>query len=571
MSRDLPLSTAQPLASGSPHTVAESPALEELDCEQVGSDAAASPPSVSIVITTYNHAGYLGEAIESALAQTVSPYEIIVVDDGSMDEPGSVLSGYPKVQFIRQANQGPSAARNTGWRAATGRYVVFLDADDRLMPNALASNLHRFQQKPECAFVYGSYFHVDASGKQRGSPPVELIGEDAYESLLLRNCVAMHATVMYRRDCLVEVGGFDAQLRGCEDYELYLRLARRYRVAAGVDRIAEYRHHDSNATHNIPLMLDTALEVLRRQSANLSDNPQWRKALTTGVRDWKSHYVQAQLSQAQAVARASGLRHIPWSAVAKVSARAPGTVVGVSGRFILKKLRRALSRIELGSVGFGDLRRLRPISANFGFDRGKPLDRRYIEDFLSRNAADIRGRVLEVADNAYTMQFGGTRVTQSDVLHADPNNPRATLVGDLADGHNFPSRAFDCIVLTQTLHFIFDMQKAVATLHRMLKPGGVLLVTVPGISCIEHDANWPPLWTVSPIALRRLLDAKFGEANVNVTVYGNVLAAVSFLHGLAESELQPAELDAHDPEYPVTVAARAVRRDQNDDANVAKS
>jgi SAM-dependent methyltransferase len=221
-----------------------------------------------------------------------------------------------------------------------------------------------------------------------------------------------------------------------------------------------------------------------------------------------------------------------------------------------------LAPTRVGAVEFGQLRRLRPISANFGFDRGKPLDRRYIEDFLSRHVVDIRGRVLEVADNTYTVQLGGARVTQSDILHADANNPRATLVGDLAAADHFPSQAFDCIVLTQTLHFIFDMGSAVKTLHRMLKPGGVLLATVPGISSIEHDAKWPPFWTLSPTALRRLLEASFGDTNVNVSAYGNVLAAVAFLHGLAESELQPAELDTHDPEYPVTVAARAVRRDQ---------
>jgi SAM-dependent methyltransferase len=440
--------------------------------------------------------------------------------------------------------------------------VVFLDADDHLLPNALSCNLRRFDEKPECAFVYGSYFHIDADGKERSSPPPKLIGEDAYASFLERNCVSMHSAVMYRRDCLEEVGGFDVQLRGSEDYELYLRLSHRYCVAAGLDPIAEYRRHDANTTNNIPLMLNTALKVLRRQSRNLGDNEQWQEAQKSGVRYWKSFYVKAQFFQAKAVAGASGLRHVPWRAVAKVSARAPATVVGVGCLFMVKTLRGALSRARLGSVEFGDLRRVRPISPKFGFDRGKPLDRRYIEDFLARNAADIKGRVLEVADSAYTTQFGGTRVTQSDILHAGPSNPRATLVGDLAEGDNFPSQAFDCIVLTQTLHFIFDMRKAVATLHRMLKPGGVLLVTVPGISCIEHDANWPPLWTISPTALRRLLEASFGEANITVTAYGNVMAAVAFLHGLAESELRPAELDTHDPEYPVTVAARGVRRDE---------
>jgi SAM-dependent methyltransferase len=256
------------------------------------------------------------------------------------------------------------------------------------------------------------------------------------------------------------------------------------------------------------------------------------------------------------VARPSG------GAFGRMLARASGSVIRGGYRVVLKTLPNGLLRTRVGAVGFGDLRRLQPISANFGYDRGKPLDRRYIEDFLSRNAEDIKGRVLEVADNAYTMRFGGTRVTQSDILHANADDPRATVVGDLAEGDNFPLQAFDCIVLTQTLHFIFDMEKAVATLHRMLKPGGVLLVTVPGISCIEHNRSWPPLWTLSPTALRRLLEERFGKQNVSASAYGNVFAAVAFLHGLAESELQPSELDTHDPEYPVTVVARATRGDE---------
>jgi SAM-dependent methyltransferase len=207
---------------------------------------------------------------------------------------------------------------------------------------------------------------------------------------------------------------------------------------------------------------------------------------------------------------------------------------------------------------------LRPISPNFGYDRGKPVDRRYIEDFLSHNAEDIQGRVLEIGDNTYTVQYGKSRVTRSDVLHVKPGNPQATLVGDLAQGHNLPSNEFDCIVLTQTLHFIYDMREAVATLHRMLKPGGVLLATVPGVSSIDRG-EWGPswYWSLSPIALRHLLATEFDDANVCVTSYGNVLAAVAFLHGLAESELRPAELKACDSQYPVIVGGRAVKAKTN--------
>jgi glycosyltransferase involved in cell wall biosynthesis len=532
-----------------------------LQREQTIYDKASSLLSVSTIITTYNHAQFLPEAIESALGQTIRPAEVIVVDDGSTDDPGAVVSRYSEVQLIRQPNQGLAAARNTGWLAARGRYVIFLDADDRLLPEALASNLRCFDKRPECAFVYGGYYYIDAGGRYLSSHPVDLIGEDAYECFLKGNCVAMHATVMYRRDCLEEVGGFDARLRCCEDYELYLRLARRYPVAAGDERLAEYRRHGSNMSLNYPQMLDTMLGVMRQQLPYVESNAKWQRALKAGIKDWKSTYADVQISQTLTVARASGLRQIPWHATARVFALVPAPFLRVTCRRIFRALRSRLAPARRKSVRFGDLRRLHPISPNFGFDRGKPVDRRYIEDFLSRNAEAIQGRVLEIGDNAYTKQYGGARVTHSDILHIDGSNPRATLIGDLAEGDHLPSEKFDCIVLTQTLQYVFDVHKAVATLHRILKPGGVLLLTVPGVTCVDRGewaASW--YWSLSSVALSRLLRGKFGEANFSVTSYGNVLAAVAFLHGLAERELSRNELDAHDPQYPVIVAARAVKR-----------
>jgi glycosyltransferase involved in cell wall biosynthesis len=523
-------------------------------------DARAAPP-VSIIITTYNHARFLAEAIESALRQTVAAGEVIIVDDGSTDDPGSFARQYPQVRLIRQSNQGLAAARNTGWRAARGRYVVFLDADDRLMPDAIAANLRRFDERPECAFVYGSFCYIDSAGELLNLPAfTKIVEEDAYVSLLEGNCIGMHATVMYRRDCLEQAGGFDPQLRVAEDYELYLRLVRRYRIKGGAECIAAYRRHDTNMSRDIPLMLDTTLAVLRRQLPYATGSRAWQRAFKTGIYNWKTYYVKAQLSQARDIARTSGLKQAPLRAVVKIFLMAPLEFLRISTRRVSAALLSRLAPIRRKPVAFGDLRRLQPISRNFGYDRGKPVDRHYIEGFLSRNAADIRGRVLEIGDNAYTVQYGGTRVTSSDILHVDRSNPRATLIGDLTAGHDLPSEAFDCIILTQTLQFIFDMSKALTTVHRMLKPDGVLLLTVPGVSCIEREPNWSPLWTLSPTALRRLLAERFDGASIGVTTYGNVLAAVAFLHGLAEGELRAKELDAQDPQYPVIVAARAVKR-----------
>ncbi len=213
------------------------------------------------------------------------------------------------------------------------------------------------------------------------------------------------------------------------------------------------------------------------------------------------------------------------------------------------------------TLDLGDLRRLTPIDSGFGLGRGKPVDRHYIEDFLRRHSGDIRGRVLEVAENDYTLEYGGERVTQSDILHADESNPRASLIGDLAAVNPLPSDAFDCFICTQTLTYIYDVQRAVRTIRRILAPGGVLLATVPGISQISpYDRDrWGEYWRFTAQSLGRLLGEEFGSANVEVEVYGNVLASTAFLQGLCTGDLRQDELDHRDQRYPMLVAGRAVK------------
>ena len=214
------------------------------------------------------------------------------------------------------------------------------------------------------------------------------------------------------------------------------------------------------------------------------------------------------------------------------------------------------------TLDLGDLRRVTPIDSGFGLGRGKPVDRHYIEHFLGRHAGDVRGRVLEVGDDAYTRTYGGARVSRSEILHADDSNPRATLVGDLAGVDNgLPSSSFDCFICTQTLTYIYDVQRAVATIHRLLKPGGVLLVSVPGISQMSpYDRDrWGEYWRFTAQSLGRLLGESFGSGAVEVEAYGNVLAATAFLQGLCVDDLRPAELDHRDQRYQMLIAGRAVK------------
>ncbi len=208
---------------------------------------------------------------------------------------------------------------------------------------------------------------------------------------------------------------------------------------------------------------------------------------------------------------------------------------------------------------FGSLWRVDPVSREWGFDRGLPIDRFYIESFLARSADKIRGCVLEIQDDEYTRRFGARRVAEAEVLDVDPGNPRATLVGDLADDETIPSDRFDCVILTQTLQLVYEVAAAVRALHRALRPGGVVLATVPGITRMGGTWRDTWFWAFSPASARRVFGDEFGPANVQVETYGNVLAATAFLHGLAAHELRPAELAHQDPEYPVTVAITATR------------
>jgi SAM-dependent methyltransferase len=208
-------------------------------------------------------------------------------------------------------------------------------------------------------------------------------------------------------------------------------------------------------------------------------------------------------------------------------------------------------------VRLGSLASTQPVSSSWGFDRGLPVDRWYIERFLQQHRRDVTGRVLEVKDSMYTDRFGHG-VEARAVLDIHPGNEQATHVADLAQAESVPSNAFDCFVLTQTLQYIFDVPAALAHAHRILRPGGVLLTTVPVTSKVSE----PPLtdlWRFTPMAMERLLEEAFGRGAVSVSGSGNVLTQVASLTGLAAEDLTAAELDVDDERFPLIVCARAVR------------
>jgi glycosyltransferase involved in cell wall biosynthesis len=514
--------------------------------------AQSTSPLVSAVIVCHNQARYLEDAIASVLAQTWHNVEIIVVDDGSKDETPTVARSYSEVHYVHQENKGLASARNTGLRESSGEFVVFVDADDRLLPHAVESGLDLFRKHPDSGFVFGAYRNIFDDGSAAPTEAPAIPQRDEYRHLLQGNFIGMHGAVLYSRQVIELAGGFNQNLHACEDYELYLRIARRWRIRGHSDVVAEYRQHDTNMSKDRALMLTSVIAVLTAERKQIRD-PLNRRALRTGMRVWRDYYGPLLWEQWTA---APGLR-----ALAKMFRLWPG---GVSKR-LAGALARRVSRATGRQFRFGDFRRLSPVSRQFGFDRGQPIDRYYIETFLAQQAAAVRGRVMEIGDDAYSRRFGAERVTGQDILHVVPGYPGATIIADLADAPHIPSNRFDCVILTQTMHYIFDLDAAVGTLHRVLKPGGTLLATLPGISsiCRDQEDKDSDCWRFTASSARRLFAKTFGGENTSVTTYGNVLTAVAFLEGLAVQDLKPEELSHCDPNYQVTIAVAAIKREQS--------
>jgi len=225
----------------------------------------------------------------------------------------------------------------------------------------------------------------------------------------------------------------------------------------------------------------------------------------------------------------------------------------------LKRNLRGKHRVGVGQVKFGSFAGTDPVSRDFGFDRGLPIDRYYVEAFLTEHAGDIRGRALEIGDASYCRRFGGDQIGRQEVLHVHADAPEATIVGDLSLPGTLPAGGLDCAVLTQTIHLIYDMKAAVMELRRGMKPGGVALVTVPGITPIARD-EWGDTWywSLTKLSASRLFGEVFGESNVAVTQYGNAFAATAFVQGVAVEEVSRDKLDVFDACYPVILGIRAV-------------
>jgi glycosyltransferase involved in cell wall biosynthesis len=531
-------------------------------------------PFVSIIII-FLDAGdiFFQEAIASVFAQTYANWELLLVDDGSTDSSTQIARQYA-AQYPNQIryfehdnhqNRGMSASRNLGIAHAKGDYIALLDADDIWLPQKLEKQVAILNNHPEAAIVYGStlmWFSWDGdpdSAQQNyyrrlGVEPDQIISPPTLVPLFLKRQADTPATcgVLMRREIVQAVGGFEESFRGMfEDQAFFYKVCLQATVYIESGYWDYYRQHATSSCS--VAQAEGHYHPFHRNPAHLI------------LLDWFEQYLQNQEIRDRAIWKELNAALLPYRHPKLYQLKEQmrsffKPLIPTAIRAQLRTLLNLWTQPRVGTVKFGNLRRITPISQVFGFDRGLPIDRYYIEAFLKRQSEDIRGRVLEIGDRFYTEQFGHNRVIQSDVLHVHDGNPDATIVGDLSNAENVPSEAFDCVVLTQTLHLIYDLKAALATIHRILKPGGTALITVPGISQIAID-EWKDywMWSFTSLSANKLFGEYFPTDHLTIETFGNVMTATAFLQGLATQELKEEELNHHDPSYQVLITIRAVK------------
>ncbi|NMG07856.1 glycosyltransferase [Brasilonema sp. UFV-L1] len=542
-------------------------------------------PLVSIITPFLNTEKFIQEAIESVIIQSYENWELLLIDDGSTDRSTAIaqeyVSLYPKKVYYFEhdghQNCGKSTSRNLGVSKAKGKYIAFLDADDIFLPQKLEHQVAILESQPETGMVYGPTQHwYSWTGKpedyQRdsmrplGVEPNTLFHPPSLLTEFLKTGEIVPCTcgVLVRREVMEAVGGFDDSIQYMfEDQVLLAKICLHVPVFVDSSCWDRYRQHSEsscskamqkgeyhpskpNRAHQI--YLNWVQQYITTQQ--VKDAELW-KALHKAIFPYRYPFLYFLLRMKNKL-KQIGHKRLP----------------GLVHRFVGTQLQGDKYIPPTGAVDFGSLRRVIPMSQNFGYERGQPVDRYYIENFLARCQDDIRGRVLEVGDDGYTRRFGGgvcgkdfvQRITQSDVLHVTKGNPKATIIGDLASGDNIPSDSFDCFILTHTIQLIYDVRATLKTVYRILKPGGVALVTVPGISHIgDHQWSHYWCWSFTALSIQRLFEESFPSENLQIETHGNVLVAAAFLYGLATEELRQEELDYHDPNYQVTITIRAVK------------
>ena len=499
--------------------------------------AEALAPQLSVAALTRGPERLAERALRAALSQAAPGVELLVAGDAaSLGRARQLLEALdappPQARWVEIDSPTPGVARNAAVRAARGRYVLLADGGEVMTPGYALAIVEQLANQPRVALT------LPVRARAGHAPP--------WAPVAARDAVAgpwlFGSSLLLARAAFDRLGAFDEALPEFVEWEWLVRAIEAGEVVlsapAGAGRVAD---------DDVPLR-----EALRSER----HLPAMRQIVGRHHAFFTTHAAEAVAGRERQIAelrvRETRLRDERAQVEADLAA-ARAALAGLSTELAVYGRR---------TLEFEDLRRTAPISRNWGLDRGMPIDRHYIHTFMGRHAADVHGDVLEMLDAELTTSYGGERVRRSDILDIDPGNHRATVVADLRSVEQMPENAYDCFILTQTIHLIDDMERVLRNAHRALKPGGVLLMTLPSASmvAVEYGSRGDH-WRVTEAGARTLAETAFEPSAVEVRSFGNVLTTTAFLYGLGCDDLDESELGQHDPAYPMLISVRARKAD----------
>jgi len=548
-------------------------------------------PLVSVIVPFLNAERFIRETIESVFSQAYKEWELLLVDDGSTDNGTQIALEYVKenpgkVRYLehdKHLNLGLPSSRNLGLRNSKGKYIALLDADDEWFPNKLEEQVAILESVPEAAMVYGvSEYWYSWQGEARdgqsdykpalGVKPNNIVNPPQLLTLALKSeaPTPCPSDILVSREILIEVGGFEEEFSGIyqlyEDQAFLSKIYIRYPVYVSDRCWDRYRQHPDSLVSEITKSgkkYHVGLFFLGWLEQYLLTQGFDDTGLRAALRNKKLRYRDAEWSMSHPfLSKLKRSGEIIPEALKKLVRSMPAySFFKPVRRFVVTRLKNREYNPPPGWVRFGDMKRLKPFSERWGRDRGLPIDRYYIEGFISSNSGQIKGRVLEFGDDRYTQKFYNPAISAGDIINLNKEtNPATTIAADIVDAPQIPSGTYDCIICTQTLQFIYDHKKAVETLYRILAPGGFLLTTFPGISPTS-GTTWSRYWcwNFTVLSAENMFREFFPRENVEVKAYGNLISAAGFLYGLSAEELTEEELGYHDPRYEIVITVKAVK------------
>jgi SAM-dependent methyltransferase len=534
-------------------------------------------PLVTAIMIFYDAARFMEEAIASVFAQTWRNWELVLVDDGSTDGSSEIARRAAArdpdrvrvVEHPGRANLGMSVSRNLGVGHARGDYVAFLDADDVWLPHKLAMQVGILEAHPDVQMVYGpSEYWYGWSGRPEdvrrdhygdvGIAPDTIVEPPGLLTMALANeggTMPGICSLLVRREAFAQIGAFEKEFRGPYEDQVFLaKMFLQTRIFVTGTCSDRYRQHDASCC---------AIALRTGQYHPELPHPSRRRYLQW-LRDYLAHEGVEEPTLLAALRR--NLRPYDHPVVWGSRMR-----VRYAGRLVRRALVRALEiglpgplyrwlrrRWEggqwvppVGLVRFGSLRRRAPVSLRRGLDRGTTIDRHYVDRFFASHAEDVCGEVLELGDLDVARHVPAHATTTITTVPLD-DTTRFRL-------SQLPDERFDCVVAGDVLQRVYDPRPLVKALHRVLKPGGALLATLPGAGAVGVDTVHDTYWTFTSLAAQALFEEAFPQAKLAVEPAGNVLAATASLHGLAAEELRPRELEHRDATFAVVLGVRAVK------------